>query len=118
MQYTTDQTFNTSLGFSLYTSNNLADSKQWIRDYQKAGFSFAFTSLNLLEETDQSNKIRPLLQECQEHSIHTFVDINRQVLDSFGIDGLKKLGIVALRIDDGITDSEIVILSNHFKKPE
>ena len=115
MQYTTDQTFNTSLGFSLYTSNNLADSKQWIRDYQKAGFSFAFTSLNLLEETDQSNKIRPLLQECQEHSIHTFVDINRQVLDSFGIDGLKKLGIVALRIDDGITDSEVVILSNHFK---
>lgn len=115
MQYMEINHFHSRLGFSIYFSNNSADSLQWMTNYADAGFSFAFTSLNIMEEKNQQEKIHDLLSECQKRSIDLFVDINSQSLQYYGIDGLKKLGFSTLRIDDGLSNRDIYDLSTSFK---
>lgn len=109
-----DKKFSTCLGFSIYLSNPLEDSLTWIEQYAKAGFSFAFSSLNIAEEAREFNHLKRLIQHCKEHHITIFVDINRQSLDKYGEAGLAKLGIEALRFDDGISVEEMAELGKSF----
>ena len=109
-----DKKFSSCLGFSIYPSNSLEDSLTWIEAYAKAGFSFAFSSLNIPEATKDTSHLKKLLQSCQRYKISVFVDINRQSLDNYGKDGLAELGIEALRFDDGISVQEMAELSKYF----
>lgn len=107
--------FQSVLGFSLYQSNPLGSSLDWIQTYHKIGASFAFTSLNITEEKQEDSQLQVLLKACQQASIDVIVDINEQSLKKYPTEKLRNLGITALRIDDGISDAEIIALSKEFR---
>ncbi|HEM5321844.1 TPA: DUF871 family protein [Streptococcus suis] len=106
--------FFSRFGFSLYLSNSFANSEKWFIEYQNAGFSFVFSSLNINEEEKGDEKIRHIVTKCQREGLTLIVDINQDSLKRYGNEGIKKLGIKALRIDDGITIEAMKSLSEDF----
>lgn len=107
--------FASRLGFSLYLSNGLENNLSLIEKYRQAGFSFAFTSLNINEEGQDIKLIDTLVQACCQAGIILFVDINETSFAQFGLDGLKAIGIKAVRVDDGISVEDMANLSKVFR---
>lgn len=101
-------------GFSLYLSTPLKQNLNLIQRFSDAGFRFVFTSLNISEESHDMDVMTNLLALCRHHQLYVIVDINKTSLKSFGITGLKKIGVQAVRLDDGVSNQDLVMLSQHF----
>lgn len=106
--------FSSRLGCSLYLSNSSDLTSQWLSDYHNAGFSFAFSTLNMIEEEQDADSFSQLVAACQQAGMTLFVDINRASFQRFGVLGLKELGVTALRIDDGLSLDELSHLAQEF----
>lgn len=103
----------TKFGFSLYAFHSFEGNKRIVEKYVQAGFSFVFTSLNIASDATQS-EMHQLLHLCRENGLDVMVDINETVLSSYGVFGLKELGITHVRVDDGLTMGQIADLSKEF----
>ncbi|MGT2784134.1 MupG family TIM beta-alpha barrel fold protein [Streptococcus merionis] len=109
-----DKVFFSHLGFSLYISQPFQKNQDIVLEYKEAGFSFAFTSLNITEEGGKQHQLQDMVRLCQKEGIALFVDINAESFGCLGIDGLKELGCRAVRVDDGLSEEDIVQLSQVF----
>ena len=106
-------------GISLYMGSGLATNTQVIKKAHAAGASFAFTSLQIPEETgiDQANETRRLLQLCREANLNLIADISPRTLAKLGYSSLTELkgtGIDYVRLDFGFSAAETVELSHDF----
>lgn len=110
-----NKAFLSSLGFSIYASQSVQTNQDIILEYKQSGFSFAFTSLNISEEKGQQQELKSIVDFCQKEGIALFVDINAESYQRLGISGLKELGCTAVRIDDGLSEEEILQLSHAFQ---
>ncbi|MGT2949908.1 hypothetical protein BU202_01110 [Streptococcus cuniculi] len=110
-----NKAFLSSLGFSIYASQSVQTNQDIILEYKQSGFSFAFTSLNISEEKGQQQELKSTVDFCQKEGIALFVDINAESYQRLGISGLKELGCTAVRIDDGLSEEEILQLSHDFQ---
>ena len=106
-------------GISLYMGSGLATNIQIIDKAHAAGASFAFTSLQIPEETDidQASETRRLLQLCREANLNLIADISPRTLAKLGYSSLSELkgtGIDYVRLDFGFSAAETVELSHDF----
>ncbi|WP_153059157.1 MupG family TIM beta-alpha barrel fold protein, partial [Streptococcus suis] len=72
------------------------------------------SSLNINEEEKGDEKIHHIVTKCQREGLTLIVDINQESLERYGKEGLERLGIKALRIDDGISIEVMKSLSEDF----
>lgn len=105
---------NGHIGFSLYLSTPFEENVNIVKKFSNRGFTFVFTSLNISEENQNKEQIVSLLALCKTNQLYVIVDINEFSLKTFGVEGLKELGVGAIRIDDGISNEEIASLSRDF----
>lgn len=107
------------LGFSLYFNSGLEKNCELIKRFSKAGFTKAFTSLHIPEEsqTDYMYDINVIFEYCKTYNIALMVDIGPRTIEKLGytsICQLKDTPIRYLRIDYGFTLEEMVDLSKDF----
>jgi len=108
-----------NLGFSLYFSSGLEKNCALIKRFSEAGFTKAFTSLHIPEESnsDYLNDIKVLFDYCSTYNIELMADIGPRTIEKLGytsIIQLKDTPIRHLRMDYGFTFEEMVELSNDF----
>ncbi|MEN1967383.1 MupG family TIM beta-alpha barrel fold protein [Lentibacillus sp. N15] len=111
------------IGTSVYLSKeNQAFHQKWIEKAAKNGFSSIFTSLHIPEDDTKTYKelLIHLGYEAKKHQMKLIADISEKSfaylnMDVNTIDQLLEWGIMALRVDDGLSVEEIVHLSKKIK---
>lgn len=106
-------------GFSLYLGSGLQKNKEVILKSVQAGSEYVFTSLHIMEEQidDYPSEVKTVMNECKKHHLKVMVDVSSNTINKLNIDSLEELkewGFTHLRIDWGITNEEIVDLSQTF----
>lgn len=108
------------IGISLYLANSDEINREVLKKAAQAKASYAFTSLNIPEESHLSyqQKVQQMLALCQEYGIPVFLDVNPQSLAKLGCTSftqLREQGVAFLRLDDGFEPEEIAALSKTFR---
>src|SRR5699024_10887475 len=96
---------------------------EYLKKAAEIGVRFVFTSLHIPEENldDSKEKLDLLLKTCQENDLLLLPDISPVTYKDLGIKnrdmtGLKKSGIISLRLDFGFDDyQELVVLQKDFQ---
>lgn len=106
-------------GISVYFGSGRATCERVIERAAAAGVSYAFTSLQIPEETgvDYGHEARHLLGLLRDAEISLIVDVGPDTPAKLGcdsIEGLAGLGISHVRLDYGFTVEETVALSRTF----
>ena len=107
-----------SLGFSVYVSS-FDSQNELIKRSQKTD-SPIFLSLHISEEFDDDyiEKVERICKTLSEDGFRIIADVSTKTSERFGRNDLvslaKELGIWALRIDYGFSDSEIKALAQKF----
>lgn len=106
-------------GISVYFGSGRATCERVIERAAAAGVSYAFTSLQIPEETgvDYGREARHLLGLLRDAEISLIVDVGPDTPAKLGcdsIEGLAGLGISHVRLDYGFTVEETVALSRTF----
>lgn len=101
-------------GFSLYMSTPFEQNLNIVKRFSNAGFQFVFTSLNISEEICNFENMNHILDICKQNNLYVIVDINDSSLKKFGLNGLIKLGVRAVRLDDCISHHELIMLAQQF----
>lgn len=106
-------------GISLYFASGYETNSKVIEKATAAGATFAFTSLQIPEETgvDYQSETRRLLALCREAGLSLIADISPTTLPKLGcssIGELKKLGIDYVRLDFGFDAAQTVEMSHDF----
>ncbi len=107
------------LGFSVYLNQPLTAARIAQMEMMKsAGFTGVFTSMHIPEDDPQQylTRVRALGKACRELNLQLTADVSAAGMQRMGIDindtaALTKLGLTALRIDDGLEMAEIARLS-------
>ncbi len=107
------------LGFSLYFSSGLERNCELIERYANAGFTKAFTSLHIPEESNSNyvHDIQILFAQCKKYKIELMADIGPRTIEKLGftsIEQLKDTPIRDIRMDYGFDFKEMVELSKDF----
>lgn len=105
-----------SIGISLYLQSGLQKNKEVLEKGIKSNITYVFTSLNIPEKSavDIKEALIQLIDLCNHHDILLFVDVGPQALNHLGVASyqeLSKLGVNAIRLDDGFDYSTIKELS-------
>ena len=108
-----------NLGFSLYFSSGVEKNCALIKRFSQAGFTKAFTSLHIPEEshTNYVHDIQILFEACKKYKIELMADIGPRTIEKLGLSSIDQLidtPIRHLRMDYGFSFEEMVRLSNHF----
>jgi len=108
-----------NLGFSLYFSSGLEKNCALIQRFSEAGFTKAFTSLHIPEESNANyvEDILVLFEQCKKFNIELMADIGPRTIEKLGytsIHQLKDTPIRHLRMDYGFSFEEMVELSKDF----
>lgn len=107
------------LGFSVYLNQAVTEERaQWMKTMKDAGFTGVFTSLHIPEDdvTQYLSRVTELGQICQRLGLQLTADVSAAGMQRMGIDisdtaQLTKLGITALRVDDGFSMANVAELS-------
>lgn len=107
------------LGFSVYLNQPLTAARIAQMGMMKAaGFTGVFTSMHIPEDDPQQylTRVRALGKACHELNLQLTADVSAAGMQRMGIDindtaALTKLGLTALRIDDGLEMAAIARLS-------
>lgn len=108
-----------NLGFSLYFSTGVEKNCELIERFSNAGFTQAFTSLHIPEESNSNyiHDIQILFEACKKHKIELMADIGPRTIEKLGLSSIDQLidtPIRHLRMDYGFTYEEMVRLSSDF----
>ena len=108
-----------NLGFSLYFSTGVERNCELIERFSNAGFTKAFTSLHIPEESNSNyiNDIQIIFETCKKYKIELMADIGPRTIEKLGftsIDQLIDTPIRHLRMDYGFSYAEMVRLSQDF----
>ena len=108
-------------GISLFAGmgHPLADSLQYLETAKAAGFSELFTSLHIPEADNQTllAELDAILEKAKELDFAVTADISPRTFRFFGgslqnTAPLSRLGLAALRLDDGFSCADIVRLTH------
>ena len=108
-------------GISLFAGmgHSLAASLQYLEDAKAAGFSELFTSLHIPEADSQTllTELETILAKAKELDFAVTADISPRTFRYFGgslenTTALARLGLAALRLDDGFSCADIVRLTH------
>ena len=107
------------LGFSLYFSTGVQKNCELIERFANAGFTIAFTSLHIPEEsnTNYKEEIHLIFEACKKHNIELMADVGPRTIEKLGLSSLDQLvdtPIRHLRMDYGFSYEEMVRLSKNF----
>lgn len=108
-----------NLGFSIYFSSGVEKNCALIERFANAGFTKAFTSLHIPEEsnTDYVNDIKVIFEQCKKFNIELMADIGPRTIEKLGFTSVHQLvdtPIRHLRMDYGFDYKEMVELSKDF----
>jgi hypothetical protein len=108
-----------NLGFSLYFSSGIEKNCELIQRFSEAGFTKAFTSLHIPEESQANymHDIEILFACLKKYKVELMADIGPRTIEKLGftsIHQLKDTPIRHLRMDYGFTFEEMVELSKDF----
>ncbi|MCI1664834.1 MAG: MupG family TIM beta-alpha barrel fold protein [Atopobiaceae bacterium] len=100
-------------GISLYLSSGYDANTEVVEKARRAGVSFAFTSLQIPEETgiDHGLECRRLVGLCHEAGIELIADVSPRTLDLLGCSSLSDLteaGIGYVRLDFGFDAAQTI----------
>ena len=101
---------NFEFGISIYLSNGIEKNSKYLENAKKFNSSFAFTTINMPEENDDLKKdINDTVELCKNLGIKLIVDINKKSQKY-----IKNYENVYYRIDDGLTNDEIIELAKKY----
>lgn len=105
------------IGISVYL-NDL--DYNYIESAYENGVRDIFTSFKIIEEdyVKLSSTAYELINYCQQKKINLIADVDEKTVERFNLSTLKdfkNIGLSSIRIDGGITNSEIAQLSSLFK---
>jgi hypothetical protein len=105
------------IGISFYLNDPLAEAR--IALAGKMGVKRAFTSLHIPEESgDLASRAKMLLQTANELGLEVYADVSARTPTHLGLSGLqdlKSLGVIGLRLDDFFDSETILDLGKDFK---
>lgn len=110
----------TMLGFSIYLDQEIdSQTKNYIKEMKRNGFTGVFTSVHIPEEDASKyvDRLKLLGGYCAEQKLKLTVDLDLKGLKNLGVSvssarSLTHIGISALRLDDGFSNSKIAELSH------
>lgn len=101
---------NFEFGISIYLSNGIEKNSKYLENAKQFNSSFVFTTINMPEENDELKKdINDTVKLCEKIGAKLIVDINKKSQKY-----VKDYENVYYRIDDGLTNDEIIQLSKNY----
>ena len=108
------------IGFSCYLNDSATEQQAaYLKQMQQAGFTGVFTSLQLSEAKPEiiRQRLDQLVANCHQLGLTIMADVSAASLQRLGIalhDGkaIQALGLVGLRIEDGIDMTTVAALSH------
>lgn len=100
---------NIEFGISIYLSTNIEMNSEYLLKAKKVNSSFVFTTINMPEENDELKKdISKVVDLCKKNKMKLIVDINANSKKY-----IKDYENVYYRIDDGLSNDEIIALAKN-----
>lgn len=100
---------NIEFGISIYLSTNIEMNSEYLLKAKEVNSSFVFTTINMPEENDELKKdISKVVELCKKNKMKLIVDINANSKKY-----IKDYENVYYRIDDGISNDEIIALAKN-----
>lgn len=100
---------NIEFGISIYLSTNIEMNSEYLLKAKEVNSSFVFTTINMPEENDELKKdISKVVDLCKKNKMKLIVDINANSKKY-----IKDYENVYYRIDDGLSNDEIIALAKN-----
>lgn len=100
---------NIEFGISIYLSTNIEINSEYLLKAKEVNSSFVFTTINMPEENDELKKdISKVVDLCKKNKMKLIVDINANSKKY-----IKDYENVYYRIDDGLSNDEIIALAKN-----
>lgn len=100
---------NIEFGISIYLSTNIEMNSEYLLKAKEVNSSFVFTTINMPEENDELKKdISKVVNLCKKNKMKLIVDINANSKKY-----IKDYENVYYRIDDGLSNDEIIALAKN-----
>jgi hypothetical protein len=100
---------NIEFGISIYLSTNIEMNSEYLLKAKEVNSSFVFTTINMPEENDELKKdISKVVELCKKNKMKLIVDINANSKKY-----IKDYENVYYRIDDGLSNDEIIALAKN-----
>lgn len=100
---------NIEFGISIYLSTNIEMNSEYLLKAKEVDSSFVFTTINMPEENDELKKdISKVVELCKKNKMKLIVDINANSKKY-----IKDYENVYYRIDDGLSNDEIIALAKN-----
>lgn len=100
---------NIEFGISIYLSTNIEMNSEYLLKAKEVNSSFVFTTINIPEENDELKKdISNVVDLCKKNKMKLIVDINANSKKY-----IKDYENVYYRIDDGLSNDEIIALAKN-----
>lgn len=100
---------NIEFGISIYLSINIEMNSEYLLKAKEVNSSFVFTTINMPEENDELKKdISKVVELCKKNKMKLIVDINANSKKY-----IKDYENVYYRIDDGLSNDEIIALAKN-----
>lgn len=100
---------NIEFGISIYLSTNIEMNSEYLLKAKEVNSSFVFTTINMSEENDELKKdISKVVDLCKKNKMKLIVDINANSKKY-----IKDYENVYYRIDDGLSNDEIIALAKN-----
>ncbi|MED3887069.1 MULTISPECIES: MupG family TIM beta-alpha barrel fold protein [Priestia] len=104
------------IGISFYLNDR--DAKQRLVEASECGVTRAFTSLHIPEEKgDLAERAKELLHVARDCGISVYADVSKHTPVHLGIESLmtlSSLGVSGIRLDDGFSVEETILLADEF----
>lgn len=110
------------LGASIYLSQDLAKTKQYLTDLASLGVKEIFTSMHIAEENtdDTLDKLKEVSAHINQLNMLLMIDVSSATLKLYDmtfdelLTFLKEIKVQKLRLDYGFTDEQIIEISKQF----
>lgn len=100
---------NIEFGISIYLSTNIEMNSEYLLKAKEVNSSFVFTTINMPEENDELKKdISKVVELCKKNKMKLIVDVNANSKKY-----IKDYENVYYRIDDGLSNDEIIALAKN-----
>lgn len=100
---------NIEFGISIYLSTDIEMNSEYLLKAKEVNSSFVFTTINMPEENDELKKdISKVVDLCKKNKMKLIVDINANSKKY-----IKDYENVYYRIDDGLSNDEIIALAKN-----